>query len=261
MMRSVAKDPSSFLFSLLNDCGAFPGYGVTRYFEKLLEDWVKDRYVEMSYNEITFSRFELITGVKLMISGTNISRNRPLYFCSRDTPDFPVGEAVAISINLPLLFKPIYVDADVNSSEPLQRRLFKGLWIDGGITNNLPVHAFDSEGSQPPVSGEPPAELLSLNPNVLALQLVGHKQNDDIFPPVIDYFRLLIESLFYQAEAGQIRSYQEEEQTIRLSTYDLETTDFGATPDKHKTPIDEARKTTQEYFDKAKKQRGRALQG
>ena len=54
-----------------------------------------------------------LTGVDLVITGANITKHKPSVFSSRHTPLFPVAEAVGISMNLPFLFKPVHVEANV----------------------------------------------------------------------------------------------------------------------------------------------------
>ena len=62
----------------------------------------------------------------------------------------------------------------------------------------------------------------------------------------------LINTMLYPSEPGQIRSPEEEEQTIDLFTYDLETLDFSPPLEKRKVPIDAAADAVHSYF-RAKK--------
>ena len=85
-----------------------------------------------------------MTGVDLVITGTNVSKNRTAYFSVGYTPDFSVAEAISLSMSIPLLFKPALIDGDVHrSASPEYNESYRGLWVDGGMLNNYPLHAFD----------------------------------------------------------------------------------------------------------------------
>jgi NTE family protein len=83
------------------------------------------------------------TGVDLIITGTNITQHGTRYFSVYHTPDFPVIEAVQISMSLPGVFKPVFVKTDVRKGDEDQKDKYAGLYIDGGMLNNYPIHAFD----------------------------------------------------------------------------------------------------------------------
>src|SRR5690554_5884766 len=65
----------------------------------------------------------------------------------------PLRGAVQTSMTLPIAFKPVYVDTDVRAGDTAQKLKYQGLFIDGGMLNNYPLHAFahiESTGSPPP---------------------------------------------------------------------------------------------------------------
>lgn len=62
---------------------------------------------------ITFREFHTITNIDFVVSATNITTSQPMYFSHKWTPDFPVLEAVGMSMNLPPALKAIYNEADV----------------------------------------------------------------------------------------------------------------------------------------------------
>lgn len=105
---------------------------------KLLEKIISDPWL------MTFTDFYNLTGVNFVVAGSNISQQSSKYFSVFHTPDFPVIDAVSISMNFPIVFRPIYIDFLVNQKEPSEyNNSYKGLWADGGIFNNLPIHAFN----------------------------------------------------------------------------------------------------------------------
>ncbi len=208
----------------------------------------------MSINgsEINFNEFYNLTGVELVITGANITKHKPAVFSRRHTPNFPVAEAVDISMNLPVLFKPVVVEANVVTGN-LNRRTddYHGMWIDGGILNNFPLHAFDH--LMPEVSSRYPG-LKPLHENMLGLRLTEgpatHQQSAttgtmDIF---MEHLGNIMGTILYPSEEGQIRSDEERSQTIDLYTYDLETTEFAPPPSRSATPVAEAERAVTTYF-------------
>lgn len=52
--------------------------------------------------------------------------------------------AVAMSMNFPFAFRPVYVDHPVRGNDKAQAENYRGLYVDGGMLNNFPIHAFDT---------------------------------------------------------------------------------------------------------------------
>ncbi len=73
----------------------------------------------------------------LKITVTDLSRNRVVVFSPDDTPDVPVAAAVAASAAVPLLFRPVEIPWADGDPGPV--------YVDGGVSANLPVWVFDQE--------------------------------------------------------------------------------------------------------------------
>jgi hypothetical protein len=165
-----------------------------------------------------------------------------------------VAEAVGISMNLPVLFKPVTVEANVPVG-PLNRRAddYHGMWVDGGILNNFPLHAFDY--LMPPVSPRYPG-FKPLHSNMLGMRLTdGPEKHGPASPPgridiLKEHLGNIMGTVLFPSEEGQIRSVEERSQTIDLYTYDLETTEFAPPPSKSATPVAEAERAVRKYFNK-----------
>ena len=136
-----AQMAGNYIHNFLYHRGLFSGFEIRFFFQSMMKKYLIDKYSEefkRDYNytfpkpeNITFYDFYKFTGVDLIISGTNISQQRPLFFSAYHTPDFPVTEAVAISMNIPIVFKPIYVDYDVDRNRDREYNLFyKGLCLE-----------------------------------------------------------------------------------------------------------------------------------
>lgn len=74
----------------------------------------------------TFLQLYEVTGKTLLIPGTNLNKNKIVYFSHELNGNVPVYIAVSISMCAPIIFSPIYFDGD--------------FWVDGGVIQNLPVY-------------------------------------------------------------------------------------------------------------------------
>ncbi|HHG84547.1 MAG TPA: hypothetical protein ENJ82_07350 [Bacteroidetes bacterium] len=132
---------------------------------------------------LTFSEHYEITDKRLVMIGVNISKPAAKHFSARLTPDFPIADAGALSMSIPIAFKPAFVDAvvDIQMARPqmpgesvkaFRKRQdyiasYQGLYVDGGLVENLPLHVFDYEDF-PHLRNK---RVMQVNPNVLAIGL------------------------------------------------------------------------------------------
>ncbi len=238
---------------LINDGGFFCGFPAREFLAESLRTRFSSRN---RCDPVTFKELFEYSGIDLKITGTNVSRRKPMIFSKTTTPNFPVDEAVGISMNLPFLFKPV----EVMKSE-LWPKDYEGLWVDGGLLNNFPLHAFDEPNGL-------------LNPNVLGLRLTDGEPDaipNDISKPVecetrdgcgrklvhksmpidLEFFPFLMDflgALLFPSEEGQIRSESERSQTIELFTYKLDTLNFAPTKEQKMEAIPQARDSVIRYF-------------
>lgn len=266
IVDTMYLDLPSYMYNLLYDHGVFPGFGVRKFFER----WIAWTMItnfrpqaqrfgitsERHVAKLTFAVMHEITGVDLVVTGTNVTSRKPLNFSRALTPSFPVSEAVAISMNLPGVFKPVSLEGTSLGTA------YQGFWVDGGLLDNLPLHAFDERSKRKTPGVDP--DLLPLNPHVLALRLV------DGYPPgafgvgkgapkknwwdeFTTYLGSVAGTAMYSAEEGQIRTEAEREQCIELYTYELDTLDFAPPAAKVKIPQEAAENAVREYFFQKKK--------
>lgn len=253
-----------YFYNLFFTRGFFTGEPVRTYFEELMQTNLLDKIdeidlqkIEKAPKDITFKDFYFMTGVDLILTGVNISRHQPMYFSLHHTPDFPVTEAVGISMNIPIIFKPIWVDFEVRKGDKNQNIKYQGLWGDGGLLNNYPIHAFDNiEEQEADYQGTSSSRSIASEVKnnrefcncVLGFRLTDLQESKElekelkekaIFPEnsfiIGDYFKNLYETIMYPAEGGQIRTAIEEQNTININTrfvsdksnIPLEMTDFS----------------------------------
>ena len=262
IVSRLIADPSGYLYNLLFDRGLFPGFAPRKFFAAMINAVLNPtmpkvvpgrRIPRGSPGEVIgFEEFFAQTGVDLVITGANVTRNRPALFSRRFTPDFPVAEAVGISMNLPILFKPVRVEADVPAG-PLNASSsdYHGEWVDGGLLNNLPLHAFDHLDS--PTPGDP-SFALPLNPHMLGLRLTpnpttAHDVAASGFGTLKAHLGNVVDTLMFPSEQGQIRTPQGGEpdhRPLHLRTENHKR--FAPPPDKTEKPIKEAELAVHKHF-------------
>lgn len=265
ILKRLIRSPEHYLYNLVFDRGLFPGLAARTFLQNALYGRLWDRLLRsrvapgqpipimaITGSEINFQVFYELTGVDLVITGANVTRQKPAVFSRRHTPLFPVAEAVGISMNLPVLFKPVHVDVRVPVNEyNRSANDYQGLWIDGGVLNNLPLHAFNHLVT-PPSADHP--HLRPLHPNMLGLRLTDGPHTaaatprPGTFDILLEHLGNITGTVLYPSEEGQIRSPDEREQTIDLRTYDLATTEFAPSREKRARPIAEAERAVNAYF-------------
>jgi NTE family protein len=266
IVQRLISQPEGYLYNLVFDRGLFPGFAPRNFLSAMISGYMSNKILQYTGGlivsspnggDLNFDLFFRMTGVDLVITGTNVTKSRPSVFSRRHTPNFPVAEAVGISMNLPFLFKPVLVEADVPVG-PLNRSAddYHGFWVDGGVLNNFPLHAFDH--LQTPPSRRFP-NLLPLHPNVLGLRLTdgyppgsparsGPSAAPGTFDVLLTHLGNTANTVLYPSEQGQIRTPDEADQSIDLYTYDLSTTEFAPPPAKQATPVRQAEQAVNTYF-------------
>ncbi len=243
-------DLASYLHSLVFNRGLLPSLQSRGYFSSLLSRMFWKRFgVNLTDpSALTFKEFFYQTGVDLVITGTNVSKRISRYFSVGATPDFPVVEAVSISMNIPFVFKPILINRKVANDFPddhIYNREYQGLWVDGGMLLNFPMHAFDvyakliltpgdTESYQialPPATGR----ITEFNTKVLGFRLIDTQEREfkaaDVYKEDAGVFGKyagdLLDTIMYGGAEGQIRTGDERAATIGLNVSGLSTLDFA----------------------------------
>lgn len=144
-LRQLEKEPNSSLILVLSylpqalgylysDMGLFHGKKARDVFDEAIANAMGQSRANTTFQE-HFKRF----GKKLVITGSNLTIGRTILFSCDETPNFPVADAVRISMSLPFIFKPYVIEEKKEGYPPC------GLYVDGGVFNNSPLHAFDDE--------------------------------------------------------------------------------------------------------------------
>jgi len=209
-VRVLLAEFNDFVEYLDTDLGFFPGYEARKFFAEIIAHKMPNGY------NATFAEHREFFGVDLAVTGTNLETGKSGVFSAETSPNFPVADAVRISMSLPLAYKPVRILPQHYQRGELPGWV-DGLWIDGGYLNNLPLHAFDLEAGP--------------NPKTLGLRL-------DLDPPptTIDSLSKLLSvwplkfGLGGPGEAYIAEALRNKGQTIELSTEGLSLLDFAPDP-------------------------------
>lgn len=227
---------------------------------------------------ISFKDLYEITKVDLRITGCNISKNSPRIFSKDFTPEFPVIEAIGLSMSIPFAFSPVYISKPkffreskiiskkdfYNLSNQSDNQTMKyhdylngyyGFYGDGGINLNYPIHIFNSDADKPFQEFhlmEKRKLINTFNPNVLGFRL-GVDDNSK-GPTNLDELRqrykgdLMNTIAFYHPEAGQITGPDVKANSIELDTGNIDMLDFVPKRKPAKKLIKAAYDKCRQYF-------------
>lgn len=92
-----------------------------------IRKYLNDNY---NMNDITFIELSKLTGVNIYVSTTKINNGTNFIFNVNDTPNVSVLDAIAASMCIPIISKPIIID--------------NNYYVDGCLTNNLPFELFNN---------------------------------------------------------------------------------------------------------------------
>lgn len=172
--------------------------------------------------DITFASLAARSSIDLVVTGADLESGSLGTFSATETPEMPVADAIRLSMAIPFVYRPT---ADEAGPRP-------GTWVDGGLVNNFPLHAF-----------EPPEQ--SVSPTVLGFRL---ESPTDEIDSVGGFVGSVMDSLLTRTTNNQIHSDREASQVVGVPTGGLQT--LGFTPDED--VLDEAMKdaaqAVYEYF-------------
>lgn len=103
------------------------GLGSSLNYLDVIKEFIKEMYQQ---DDMTFLELTKKTGINLYVSATCINTGVNIIFNVNDTPTISIIHAVAASMCVPFLSKPIYIDGYY--------------YIDGYLTNNFPLDCFEN---------------------------------------------------------------------------------------------------------------------
>jgi predicted acylesterase/phospholipase RssA len=88
------------------------------------------------FADLDYETFQQLRPLKII--ATDVLQMRPILFDRVRTPNVPIGDAVAASIAIPVVFRPVTVRG-------LPPDFGRALFVDGGLVSNLPFWVFGEE--------------------------------------------------------------------------------------------------------------------
>lgn len=158
----ICDDKIGYVRDALNfikDWGIAPG----DYVLSLMGELIKGKTNNPDY---TINDLYKDHGVLLVITGTNVNKQRTEYFYPGPTGDIPIRKAVRISMSIPLLFEPVHYN--------------NCLFVDGGLLDNYPIHAFDIANDKgcDPGNYESKMGCSKPNPKTLGIKILSADDRD-----------------------------------------------------------------------------------
>jgi len=201
LVKKMTESFSGFLqymYSILFDRGALSGMAIRTYLQELTVKQLEENFgVVVSPEDaqrLTFAEFYAHTRNDLRIAGSNVTKGIPVYFSRYLTPDFPVIEAICMSMSIPFAFKPTLSLAWADKTKPFageHNDRYVGFFNDGGMLNNLPIHAFDFG----PDDDNFRRKIVELDDGIFGIRCTGGNptdaEEDPKFPHDANYLRYL----------------------------------------------------------------------
>lgn len=213
-------------------------------YKKLDDEEEKENYIlRKKISLLTFKDFHDHPDlIDLKLFGTDIATKRGEEYSYEKTPDMTILSAIRITMSLPIIFQPAYIEERVFVEEKEGKKYYRlerasdTPKMDGGYFDNFPVNTFDKDGMY--------------NPNVLGFCLVPPEEFFEFARkelPDINHIdeKSFIHYLVQMAVAGLFGQQDyyhgqgiDTERTVYLSTLDVDTLDMNLSKDKKQTLID-----------------------
>jgi predicted acylesterase/phospholipase RssA len=167
----------------------------------------------------------------LVITGTNITKRKIVYFNHQSHPNVKIIDAIQASINIPYYFTKYNIDGDY--------------YIDGGVLDNFPLYYFDKYNEQEGILCKDSRHLNSefgkvrgiesgckKTLGILTLDVDYNEKNEfigkvNVSSTLYEYTIATIHTLLHNTEVQKMRSdYWERIIAIKLP-YDIESTNFS----------------------------------
>jgi predicted patatin/cPLA2 family phospholipase len=137
--KMISMNHDLLLFGKIDDFFTSFGMDSGEYFMAKLVDIFIENNVRPT---ITFSNIYDEYKKDVVITGTNVSRHKSVYFNKDDNADMRILDAVRISISIPFLFSAVMFN--------------KEIYVDGGLKDNYPIqHCIDKMNEKYPALTDP----------------------------------------------------------------------------------------------------------
>ncbi len=264
VLLRLKKGKRDLVYCLYTDFGVFTGNEIRNFFDKWItmarvriED--PDTYKKASISDLSriydkskssidfkirymntsIGDLGKLTKMKLAFTGTNMLDMKSYIFSSFDdlTNKISAADIVRISMSIPFAYKPIIIEPEdlkyiFGNSHWKNHRALEGIWVDGGLTNNIPINAFKQFSSN------------STRQNTFGLRLNIDKQTSIL--NILDFIKQYMSLLGGTGEAHMSETQYLYDNCIQLDASPLKL--FSFTPD----PKDFDKVNTKSYLDVVK---------
>jgi predicted acylesterase/phospholipase RssA len=239
---TIVKNFQKYFTYLDRDMGLFSGQAARTYFDNLIAkqaDAIAGTGIsDPAHHGMTFEQHKAIFGKELLVCGANFSTGKTVLFSPRPehTPQFPVADAIRISMSLPLIFKP-YVITQSQDGYP-----GCGTYVDGGFWNNIPLREIEpipaaTMSSSIPVAQRWPKETLALRLQIDPATKVRS---------ALDVGAVMASGIIGSGESQVIQDLQWA--SVVLDTRDLSLLDFSPDPAVAEKVRKRSRRAVSRYF-------------
>ena len=197
---------SEHIFDFFTTYGLDSGDNVIKLFSIIL----KKKYDET----ITFNKLYEKTKIKLIIVGTCLNNKETIYYNYETYPDLEILKAIRISISIPFILKPIFIN--------------NKYYVDGGLTNNYPIDLFKDS--------------LENTLGVIVCNSINKEINS-----IEDFFYASIATNYIEQIKTKIKIYKKN--TIEITCNNINFWDFYMKKEKKQELIDNGYDSTKNYFD------------
>jgi NTE family protein len=205
---------------------------------KKFRKWFSKQMSILGWNpSITFAELYNLTGQHLIITATSQNTVETLYLSRSSYPHMEILDAVDISIRVPYLFPPIFMN------DPIIHQ-GKRVLNDGAILDDLPINACDIISNT--------GEVLALNRKAVGFTLINDgKWVSDYIPidGLLKYSFTFIKSMHTRLHAIQSCQPYFWDRVVPIETYDVSTMDFDIDKIKLKRTIDSGQNSARRFFD------------
>ena len=196
------------IINLIEKLGIDGGDKFTAWFSSILQDLGYDP-------EITFQELYMKSGGKhLCITASSINTAETLYLTRSSYPHMRVIDAVRVSISLPYVFQPIYMD-DPHCLHG--RRLL----ADGGIYDNLPVNVLDIRHK---------GEIVAVYRKMVGFALVTHgkwTKDYETIDGILKYSYNFVEGMHAHLSVEKSQQFMYWDRVFPIECYDIASMDFN----------------------------------
>ena len=220
-------------FNLAVHGGLLAGYGLRNLAAALLKDAPALSDVS-SPIDLTFGQLREKLGSRLVVMGSKLDSGKSKAFSDHYTPDFPIYQAIAISMSFPLAYKPTRIIKGAAVPDD-----YIGDWTDGGLLNNFALDAFG------------PTEFSPASHRTLGFYL-RDTPNNSTAVSLDEMLRLqatrVANAALSHAGAGKL-SEAEELQTVEVDSKKLTTLDMMPHQEWVRSAVRSARRSTERMLD------------